>query len=150
MISSIFLNFTITDFEMQKEEYEISLIINQIATSVNRDYSSLQYLKWSDMDVLENFPILSTDVKQRDRVEIISIGNESENVFLVMEDYFAFAQKQGLTHLVLDNDNINNHFLKEIFQNEKQYPFLKKVYDSSEFGYNFHIKIFEINYDLFL
>ena len=67
-----------------------------------------------------------------------------------MEDYFAFAQKQGLTHLVLDNDNINNYFLKEIFQNEKQYPFLKKVYDSSEFGYNFHIKIFEINYDLFL
>jgi len=43
-----------------------------------------------------------------------------------MEDYFVFAQKQGLTHLVLDNDNVNNHFLKEIFQNEKQYPFLKK------------------------
>ena len=82
LISSIFLNFTITDFEMQKEEYEISLIINQIATSVNRDYSSLHYLKWSDMDVLENFPILSTDVKQRDRVEIIFIGNKSENVFL--------------------------------------------------------------------
>ena len=67
-----------------------------------------------------------------------------------MEDYFVFAQKQGLTHLVLDNDNINNNFLKEIFQNEKQYPFLKKVYDSSEFGYNYHVKIFEINYNLFL
>ena len=150
LISSIFLNFTITDFEMEKEKYEISLDINQIATSVGRDYDSAHYLKWSDADILENFPILSTDVKQRDRVEIIYLGNESENVFSVMEDYFVFAQKQGLTHLVLDNDNVNNHFLKEIFQNEKQYPFLKKVYDSSEFGYNFHIKIFEINYDLFL
>ena len=27
LISSIFLNFTITDFEMQKEEYEISLML---------------------------------------------------------------------------------------------------------------------------
>ena len=126
LISSIFLNFTITDFEMEKEKYEISLVINQIATSVGRDYDSAHYLKWSDADILENFPILSTNVEQRDRVKIIHIGNYSENAFSVMEDYFVFAQKHGLTHLVLDNNNLNNHFLKEIFQNEKQYPFLKK------------------------
>ncbi|SVC59501.1 uncharacterized protein METZ01_LOCUS312355, partial [marine metagenome] len=92
LISSIFSNFTITDFETEKEKYEISSVINQIATSVNRDYSSLQYLKWSDADILENFPILSTNVEQRDRVKIIHIGNYSENVFSVMEDYFVFAQ----------------------------------------------------------
>ena len=150
LVSSIFLNFTITDFETEKEKYEISLVVNEIATNVNRDYISLQYLKWSDADVINNFPILSTNVKQKDRVKIINIGNNSNNEFSIMEDYFVFAQKQGLTHLVLDNDNINNNFLKEIFQNEKQYPFLKKVYDSSEFGYNYHVKIFEINYNLFL
>ena len=148
IISCVFINFTITDYEMEKENYEISVEINKIATSVNRDYQSLHNLKWADSDVLEKFPILSTDVKQKDRVKIILIGNTSANEFDEMKDYFNFAEKQGLTHLVLDNDNVNNSYLKEIFQNEEKYPFLNKVYDSSEFGYKVHIKIFEIDYNL--
>jgi len=148
IISCVFINFTITDYEMEKEKYKISLEINQIATSVNRDYKSLHYLKWSDSDVLENFPILSTKVEQKDRVKIIQIGNKSEYEFSNMKDYFEFAQKQGLTHLVLDNYNLGNNYLQEIFQNEKEYLFLNKIYDSTELGYKMHIKIFEINYDL--
>ena len=147
-ISLIFLGLTITDFEREKEEFEISLKINEITTSVNRDYESLHFLKWSDSDVLENFPVLSTQVEQRDRVEIIIIGNKSENEFETMEDYFEFAESQGLTHLVLDNSNLGNSYLQDIFQNELEYSFLNKIYDSSESGYNVHIKVFEINYNL--
>tara|TARA_Y100000741_G_C18240533_1_gene553503 strand:- start:50 stop:1636 length:1587 start_codon:yes stop_codon:yes gene_type:complete len=150
IISYIFLGVTITDYEKEREEYEISLKINQIATSVNRDYESLHFLKWADKDVLENFPILSTKVEQKDRVKIIIIGNKSENSFSDIHDYFKFAQTQGLTHLVLNNSNLENKFLQEIFQNEEEYSFLDKIYDSSESGYNTHIKIFEINYDLLL
>ena len=46
--------------------------------------------------------------------------------------------------------DLPNKFLQEIFQNEEEYSFLDKIYDSSESGYNTHIKIFEINYDLLL
>ena len=148
IISCIFINFTITDFETEKENYEISLVINEIATSVNRDYKSLHYLKWSDADIIEDFPRLSTNIEQKDRVKIIQIGHKSQYEFSNMKDYFVFAKKQGLTHLILDNYNLDNDFLKKIFQNEEKYPFLNKVYDSSQFGYNSHIKIFEINYDL--
>lgn len=149
IISCIFTSVSITDFETEKEKYEISLEINKIATSVNRDYKSLHYLKWSDSDVLENFPILSTKVEQKDRVKIIQIGHKSEYEFSDMKNYFEYAQKQDLTHLVLDNYNLGNNFLQEIFQNEEKYPFLNKVYDSTQFGYKYHIKIFEINYELF-
>lgn len=146
IISCIFINFIITDYQIEKEKYEITMEVNKIATSVNRDFKLLHNLKWADSDVIEKFPILSTDVKQKDRVKIIEIGNKSSNEFESMEEYFEFGKKQGLTHLVLDNDNMNNSYLKEIFQNEEKYQFLNKVYDSSEFGYKIHVKIFEINY----
>lgn len=148
-VSCIFLNFTIIDFQEETEKYEISLKINEMTTSVNRDYKSLHYLKWSDYDVQNNFPILSTDVEQKGRVEIIQIGNKSKNEFSNMGDYFDFAKKQGLTHLVLDDYNLGNDFLRNIFQNEEKYPFLNKIYDSKESGYEYHIKVFKINYELF-
>ena len=37
-VSCIFLNFTIIDFQEETEKYEISLKINEMTTSVNRDY----------------------------------------------------------------------------------------------------------------
>ena len=43
---------------------------------------------------------------------------------------------------------MNNKFLQNIFQNEENYKFLKKIYDSRNDGYNYHVKVFEINYDV--
>ena len=114
------------------------------------EWSDTLYLKWSDYDVKNNFPILSTDVKLKDRTEIIQIGHKSKHEFTNMKEYFEFAQKQGLTYLVLDNYNLGNDYLKEIFQNEDKYTFLNKIYDSKESGYEHHIKVFEINYELLI
>lgn len=148
-ISFSFINLIITDYSLEREKYEISLIINDITTSVNRDYNSVTYLKWSDGDVQRNFPIISTDVRQKDRVKIIKIGNTLKNEFTNLQDYFSFGYKAGLTHLVLDNDNINNQYLQEIFQNEEEYIFLTKIFDSKESGYRYHVKVFKIDYKIF-
>ena len=39
--------------------------------------------------------------------------------------------------------------LVDIFNHENDYPFLTKEYDSKENGFNYHIKIFKIDYDLY-
>jgi hypothetical protein len=39
--------------------------------------------------------------------------------------------------------------LNEIFHNENEFPFLIKIFDSKNEGYDYHVKIFEINYNLF-
>ena len=39
--------------------------------------------------------------------------------------------------------------LIDIFNHENDYPFLTKEYDSKENGFNYHIKIFKIDYDLY-
>jgi hypothetical protein len=34
-----------------------------------------------------------------------------------------------------------------VFYNEEKYSYLKNVYDSRDFGYQYHVKLFVINYD---
>ena len=39
--------------------------------------------------------------------------------------------------------------LEKIFDNEKEFSYLIKEYDSKENGFNYHLKLFRINYDKF-
>ena len=54
-----------------------------------------------------------------------------------------------MTHLVLDEKNVNNEFFKNIFDERIRYPFLEKIYDSENEGYKKIVKIFEIDYKEF-
>ena len=36
-----------------------------------------------------------------------------------------------------------------VFKNEEKYPYLIKQYDSIEYGYTYHVKIFKIDYKIF-
>jgi len=73
-----------------------------------------------------------------------------------LKDYFQVLNNQKITHLVLDkyanvgwlNDELRLH-LKDIFYHEDKYPFLIKEYDSKENGFNYHLKLFKIDYDLY-
>ena len=62
-------------------------------------------------------------------------------------------RSNGLTHIVADNSqNVKNQrpeFLVNIYENEYKYGFLKKIYDSKDDEFTYHLKIFEINYELF-
>ena len=45
------------------------------------------------------------------------------------------------------NDNGFNHFLNDVYLNEKNYPYLEKIFDSDELNFQkIKIKIFEIDY----
>jgi len=76
-------------------------------------------------------------------VKVISIDK-----FSTLDELLINSEKIGLSHLVIDNEDGRPNFFKDIFQNEEKYPFLIKKYDSSTQGFNYHVKIFEINYDL--
>ena len=68
--------------------------------------------------------------------------------------YFIVNKKSEKTHLLVDNynnglDKTNQNILNEIFSNEEKFPFLEKIYDSKENGYEYHVKLFKINYKIF-
>ena len=40
-------------------------------------------------------------------------------------------------------------FFNQVFNNESDYPYLEKVFDSDEKEFKYHVKIFKINYEKF-
>ena len=55
----------------------------------------------------------------------------------------------GLTHIIVDQNENRPNFLKNIFENEENYPYLIKEYDSKNDKLNYNVKIFRIDYDSF-
>ena len=51
--------------------------------------------------------------------------------------------------MVIDENESELGIISNVFHNEREFPFLEKVYDSSEHGYDYILKIFRINYDKF-
>tara|TARA_Y100000590_G_scaffold189039_1_gene215367 strand:+ start:1040 stop:2638 length:1599 start_codon:yes stop_codon:yes gene_type:complete len=149
LTSFTFVYYTIPDFTNDREQYEITGYVNEISTSINRDYESLFYLKWYDKDIVENFPVLSTDLERKGQANIIFIGNKSGFEFSNLKDYLTYGNEKGLTHLVLDNSNLDNEYLKHVFNNDAEYSFLKKVFDSRDLGYKHHVKVYEIDFERF-
>ena len=73
-----------------------------------------------------------------------------------IKDYMEILEKQNVTHLLLDkNNNVRltsdelRLVLRDIFQNESKYPFLTKEYDSNEHGYDYQVKLFKIDFDMY-
>ena len=66
-----------------------------------------------------------------------------------MNEFIDSGKNEGLTHIVADKNPNRLEFLKDVFENEEKFPYLTKIYDSSEHGYEYHLKIFQINYEKF-
>ena len=49
----------------------------------------------------------------------------------------------------LTNLGVDCKLVVDVFKNEEKYPYLIKQYDSIEYGYTYHIKIFKIDYKIF-
>ena len=66
-----------------------------------------------------------------------------------MNEFIDSGKNEGLTHIVADKNPNRPEFLKDVFKNEEKFPYLIKIYDSSEHGYEYHLKIFRIDYEKF-
>jgi hypothetical protein len=140
--------------------------------------TELMYFIWVPLQDIDEFPILEKEVPMS-KVTILAKQNslwdkqtkqwirdegldKKEEKYYITEidnlrDYFHVrVGVQKITHLLLDENNntplINDELrfhLKDIFNHENKYPFLVKVYDSRENGFNYYVKLFKIDYDLY-
>jgi len=142
--SMVFLDYNIIDYEHELEAYDIGLEVSR-NTSVISDYYPESKYAHNKIDVatnLETFPILSSEIKQKVKL-IETYGFHSLNEFIV------YGEREGLTHIVVDDNQNRPQFLKDVFRNEEKHMYLSKIYDSSEHGYDYHLKIFRIDYEKF-
>ena len=171
--SVLYLDWKALDNEHYREAFEIVSDVKQMDVRINTDLGKyggeFLYFHWLRIDSGENFPILKNDLPQLNigvlEQNIIEEGKEMRERNLVyiekmqitnIHDYIIFLKKQEITHLLIDYDNrshdITNELrmeFKKIFDNEKEFSYLIKEYDSKENGFNYHLKLFRINYDKF-
>ena len=142
--SIVFLDYNIIDYEHELEAYDIGLEVSR-NTSVISDYHPESKYAHNKIDVatnLETFPILSSEIKQK--VKLIETHG-----FYSLNEFIDYGEGEGLTHIVVDDNQNRSEFLKDVFGNEEKYVYLSKIYDSSEHGYDYHLKIFKIDYEIF-
>ena len=69
-----------------------------------------------------------------------------------LEDFIEVSSKYELNYISINKNGVEDIFypyLDEIYENEEKFPYLTKIYDSVEQGYDYHLKIFRINYEIF-
>jgi len=141
--SILIINYQLPDYDNERESLEIARYIYYNTNGVNDFYPETKYLNFVKYDAADNFPILGRDF---DVVNVI-YSKESNAAKSVLE-YLEISKSKNLTHIVTNGENARPKILNEIFFNEEDYPYLKKIFDSKEQGYHYEMKIFEIDYQL--
>lgn len=143
--SSLFLDVKKIDIEHEKEALSLAYQVANRTDVINSYYPESGYLVITTIAQLDHFPSLHSQFKGEPVKQINIQAND-------IAEYIKQSKEMGLTHLVLDGtDNIQNRpiFFKDVFLHEEKYPYLIKIYDSSEHGYKYHLKIFKIDYNKF-
>ena len=138
--SSGFLHLKITDQQHEREALELSRYVTNSTMGINDYYPEAGYMEVAKMSELKSFPALSDSISPYPKI-ISTYG------FTSLEDYIKFGKQQGLTDLVVDDSKSRPEFLSDVFYHDDKYTFLTKIFDSSEHGFKYHLKIYKIDYD---
>ena len=138
--SALFLTIKSTDYEHEREAYQISKKIVDMTYVINDFYPETAYVRVSGLE--KEFPTVINGEELGPKLLPIE-GFSTVREFIEANEYLK------IDHIVVDDKNNRPQFLKDVFNNEEKYAFLIKKFDSSEYGYNYHVKIFEIDFDKF-
>ena len=139
ILSIGFLEFNKTDLSLERESFSITSQVVSMSNVVNGDSLHGNYITTANM--INEWPNLKkpSDVK---------INKISPWGYQDIEEFLMKSKEKGLDHIVVDDMNNGPEYIQEIFSNEKKYLFLEKVFDSKKVGYDYHVKIFRINYEM--
>ena len=141
--SFVFLEYKKVDVTHEKESQMIALYVLENLGGFNDYYPETQYIPASNIIRYGDFPTLSDNYKHNQPKSIVF--DESSTI----EEYIQVHKKEGLSHLVLDGGDNRKEFFNQVFNNESHYPYLEKIFDSDEKGFEYHVKIFKIDYKKF-
>jgi len=140
LVSSItFYEYKKMDYEKEKELFEIGKITADITSGINSHPTQSRYTTVAQIP--NEWPFVFHD----DMYEIKIISTENyEN----LENYI-INSRNDLTHIIVDENESLPEFLKDVYYNEEKYDYLQKIFDSKEKGFSYHVKIFEIDFQIF-
>ena len=139
--SVIFFNYLQPDYEYETNSVEVARFVSGLPGNINGYGPETYYVEVMNLED-KKFPILSSEINFQKKV----IRLQGETINEIIQD----AKNNGLSYLAVTSaDQNDNQILSKIYHEEYNYPYLKKIYDSKNYGFKFNIKIFEINYNEF-
>lgn len=141
--------------EHEKMEFAKFVINNFNGKILDEAGPALDYINYLLIDNppgnFKNYKINSNLQSYR---ELIGEENNFERIFIYgesMNELIANGEKFGLRYIISNKNKGYFHpFIDDAYVNEKQYPYLIKVFDSDEYGFEkLKLKVFEIDYEKF-
>ena len=161
-LSVVYLDYNKIDYEYELDAYHIGLEVSKRTSVINDYHPEVKYVH-NKIDVashLGTFPVLSSEIKQK--VKLIRTFDYAACVrdkalesgcrqfdYPSLNEFIDYGKNEGLTHIIADENENRPQFLKDVFKNEEKFLYLTKIYDSVEQGYDYHLKIFRIDYEKF-
>jgi hypothetical protein len=161
-LSVVYLDYNKIDYEYELDAYHVGLEVSKRTSVINDYHPEVKYVH-NKIDVISNlgtFPILSSEIENKiklirtnDRaacakVDAIETGCRQFD-YPSLNEFIDYGKNEGLTHIIADENENRPQFLKDVFKNEEKFLYLTKIYDSVEQGYDYHLKIFRIDYEKF-
>jgi hypothetical protein len=152
-ISVLFISYQF-DFQYEKESVGVAEIVIENTSSINKYYPESKYIK--SLDISQNWLELNHYYKSAfSNEEVISkMDHIPHKITRVDSSSFenlpSFIDSARISHILVDGHENRSHYLNDVFLNEKEYPYLTKIYDSQDDNLMYHVKIFEIDYEKFI
>ena len=155
VLSSLFMmRYDVMDkFEEQEQIKLAQLLENKISGNIldaGNALRGISFLELSEFNMKLNLieqHYTSSPISITEDIKIISIFGTSLN------DFILNSEKENLKYIAINQDGVTEiwyPFLSDIYYNEQQYSYLKKIIDTNELGFTkFKVKVFEIDYDKF-
>jgi len=137
--SVIFYDNKEPNYDFERQVYGITDEVYSIVDYRNHKGMLDHYFKAHQ--IIEYWPMKNNEMNI-DSKAISGIPN-----FDSLEDYIDNSREKGLTHIAVDEGyGTKKEFLKYVFNELDDVRYLEKIYDSHEKGFNYHVKVFEIDY----
>ena len=145
--SLIFLEYKKIDYSNDLEAYQIAKLIEKKITGINGNTDVTGYLIIAEFSEIWSKTKMNNDwyawYYEDYKSKVISSNGNT------LEEYINNAKESNLSHIIIDDSKNNPKYLIDVMSNEKNYPYLIKEFDSNDFGFNYQVIMYKIDYEQF-
>ena len=143
LTSFLYLDFkNEIDVDYENEVFLITKFIASKTSLINDNSADIDYR--TAATIVTYWPNLPTPTSESHMERSLKLISPTGYNSLI--EFVDLSKDKGLTHLAVDGRDHQPEFLRDVFYHDEKYPYLKIIYDSSELGMKYHVKIYEIDF----
>ena len=142
VISVYYLDLKDIDVEHELEAYDMAGLIADRVEGIYLYGPEAGYLSLVKLNQINEFPVNSDEYHPAGPFHVRATFN-------TMNEYMEHAKISEITHLILDGGDRDPKLFNDVFYEKKKYSFLTEEFNSKDYGYNYLVKIYRIDFKEF-